>query len=119
MLSRKLKRSRRARKTRAIIKQQGAVRLCVTRSSRHIYAQLIVKDVQGDRVLASASSLTSEIKNAGGIGNMKSAALVGQTIAQKTLALNIEHVAYDRSGFLYHGQVKALAEAARDAGLKF
>lgn len=120
MLDKKLKRKRRATKTRAKIRELGVPRLCVGRSSKHIYAQIIISAAQGDKVLASASTLDKEVKALGVVGNnIKSATIVGNCIAKKALAAGINQVAFDRSGFKYHGRIKALAEAAREAGLPF
>lgn len=118
MADKKEQRQRRARQTRARIAQQGAVRLAVHRSNSHIYANVISDD--GARVLASASSLEKDVRAelANG-GNIAAAALIGRRIAEKARAAGIERVAFDRSGFAYHGRVKALAEAAREAGLQF
>ena len=117
-MNKKEARVRRARKTRARIAEQRAIRLVVSRSNCHIYAQIIAPS--GDRVLAAASTLETEVradlKNG---GNKAAAAVVGKRIADKAKALGIESVAFDRSGFRYHGRVKALAEAARENGLKF
>jgi large subunit ribosomal protein L18 len=111
-------RVRRARQTRLKIREIGAVRLTVHRSNSHIYAQLTSSG--GDRVLASASTLEKEVraqlKNG---GNRKAAEAVGARIAEKAKQAGIEAVAFDRAGYRYHGRVKALAEAARAAGLKF
>jgi large subunit ribosomal protein L18 len=121
MLTKKEQRLRRSRQTRARIAQQGAVRLAVFRSNLHIYANVISDD--GVRVLASASTLEKEIREqlgaAGKGGNAAAAALVGKRIAEKARAAGVEKVAFDRAGFAYHGRVKALAEAAREAGLQF
>ena len=118
MSDKNIARVRRARQTRLKIREVGAVRLTVHRSNAHIYAQLT--SPSGDKVLASASSLEKElrgqIKNG---GNAKAAQIVGQRIAQKAKDKGIEKVAFDRAGYRYHGRVKALAEAARAAGLKF
>ena len=111
-------RLRRARQTRAKIAELGAVRLAVHRSNYHIYAQVI--DPSGVKVLASASTAEGEMRQAlkhG--GNAKAASEVGRRIAEKAKQLGIEKVAFDRSGYRFHGRVKALAEAARAAGLKF
>ncbi|BAO82269.1 MAG: 50S ribosomal protein L18 [Burkholderiaceae bacterium] len=122
MLTKKEQRLRRARQTRIRIAQQGALRLSVNRSNLHIYANVISED--GARVLVSASTLEAEVRaqiaaaNGNG-GNRAAAELVGQRIAAKAKAAGIEKVAFDRSGFAYHGRVKALAEAARAAGLQF
>ena len=111
-------RVRRARKTRARIAEQRANRLVVSRSNSHIYAQIIAPD--GDKVLTSASTLEGDVrKELKSGGNKAAAAIVGKRIAEKAKALGIESVAFDRSGFKYHGRVKALAEAAREGGLKF
>mgnify|MGYP000205078354 CR=1 FL=1 len=120
MLDKKLKRKRRATKTRAKIRQLGVPRLCVARTSNHIYAQIIISADHGDKVLASASTLDKEIRALGTRGsNIKSAKLVGDFVAKRALAAGINRVAFDRSGFKYHGCVKALAEATREAGLPF
>ena len=117
-MSKRQARVRRARKTRVRIAEQRATRLTVGRSNSHIYAQLIAPT--GDKVLASASTLETtvrqDLKNG---GNKAAAAFVGKSIAEKAKALGIEAVAFDRSGYRYHGRVQALAEAARENGLKF
>ena len=111
-------RQRRARATRVKIAQLRAVRLTVHRSNTHIYAQVI--DATGSKVLASASTAEAEVKaNVKGGGNVKAAAEIGRRIAEKAKQLGITTVAFDRSGYRFHGRVKALAEAAREAGLKF
>lgn len=111
-------RQRRARKTRSKIAELKVVRLSVHRTNTHIYAQIIAET--GDKVLASASSVEkevrAEIKNG---GNIAAAALIGKRIAEKAKAAGITKVAFDRSGFRYHGRVKALADAARESGLTF
>jgi large subunit ribosomal protein L18 len=121
MLNKKEQRLRRARQTRVRIALQGAVRLAVHRTNLHIYANIISGD--GARVLASASTLEPEVRaqlgGKGKGGNVAAAALIGKRIAEKARAAGIEKVAFDRSGFAYHGRVKALAEAAREAGLQF
>jgi large subunit ribosomal protein L18 len=118
MMDKKQSRLRRARQTRARIAEQSAVRLTVHRSNLHIYAQVI--DASGSNVIASASTLDKELRaQIPNGGNVKAAALVGQRIAQKAREKGIDKVAFDRSGYRYHGRVKALAEAAREAGLKF
>jgi large subunit ribosomal protein L18 len=122
MLNKKESRIRRSQATRAKISLQRAVRLTVHRTNLHIYANVISSD--GSRVLASASTLEAEVKSqlGGGVGkggNTDAAKLIGTRIAQKAKAAGIEAVAFDRAGFRYHGRVKALAEAAREAGLKF
>ncbi len=116
MLSKKQSRIRRARKTRARIRHLEKVRLCVHRTPRHTYAQVISAD--GGKVLASASTLQAEVKaKIKNGGNIEAAKAVGQAIAEKAKQAGIEHVAFDRSGFHYHGRVKALADAARESGL--
>jgi large subunit ribosomal protein L18 len=111
-------RLRRARKTRVRIAEQRATRLVVSRSNCHIYAQLIAPE--GNKVLASASTLEAEVrKDLKNGGNKAAAVLVGKRIADRAKALGIEAVAFDRSGYRYHGRVQALADAAREAGLKF
>lgn len=111
-------RQRRARKTRAKIAELKATRLCVHRTNTHIYAQIIAET--GDKVLASASSLEKEVrKDIKNGGNIAAAAIVGKRIAEKAKAAGITTVAFDRSGFRYHGRVKALADAARESGLTF
>lgn len=111
-------RVRRARQTRIRLTTQRAIRLAVYRSNSHIYAQIISGD--GSRVLAAASTAEAEVRSqiANG-GNKAAAELVGSRIAEKAKAAGIEVVAFDRSGYKYHGRVKALAEAARAGGLKF
>ena len=111
-------RLRRARKTRARIADLKMVRLCVFRTNSHIYAQVI--SAEGGEVLAQASTLEAEVRD--GLksgGNIEAAALVGKRIAEKAKAAGVEKVAFGRSGFQYHGRVKALAEAARENGLSF
>ena len=117
-LDKKQNRLRRARKVRAKIHQLAVNRLSVHRTPRHIYAQVIAPD--GGTVLASASTLEKDVrKGTKGTGNAAAAAIVGARIAEKAKAVGIETVAFDLSGFRYHGRVKALADAAREAGLKF
>ncbi len=117
-MTKKEARVRRARKTRVRIAEQRATRLTVSRSNCHIYAQLIAPS--GDKVLASASTLEADVrKDVKNGGNRAAATLVGQRIAERAKALGIESVAFDRAGFRFHGRVKALAEAAREGGLKF
>ncbi|SFP64795.1 LSU ribosomal protein L18P [Nitrosomonas cryotolerans] len=111
-------RLRRARRSRAKIAELGIFRLSVHRTNAHIYAQLI--DDSGGKVLASASTLEPEIrKDLTCGGNVVAASIIGKRIAEKAIKCGIEAVAFDRSGYKYHGRVKALAEAARDNGLKF
>ena len=111
-------RIRRARRTRAKIRELGVHRLTVHRTPRHIYAQVIAPD--GGTILVSASTLEAEVrKGVKSGGNVEAASIVGARIAEKAKAAGIDTVAFDRSGFRYHGRVKALADAAREAGLKF
>lgn len=118
MKDKKQSRLRRARKTRIKIAELKAVRLTVRRSNCHIYAQVI--DASGHKVLASASSAESDVrKSLKHGGNVKAAAEVGKRIAEKAKQAGVETVAFDRSGYQFHGRIKALAEAAREAGLKF
>ena len=117
-LDKKQNRLRRARKGRAKIHQLEMNRLSVHRTPRHIYAQVIAPD--GGTVVASASTLETDVrKGVKNGGNVEAAAIVGARIAEKAKAVGIDTVAFDRSGFRYHGRVKALADAAREAGLKF
>jgi large subunit ribosomal protein L18 len=119
MMTKKEQRLRRSRQTRARIAIQRVARLTVFRSNLHIYAQVVSED--GAKVLAAASTAEKSVReqlNSGG-GNVAAATLVGKLIAEKAKAAGVEKVAFDRSGFAYHGRVKALAEAAREAGLQF
>ena len=117
-MDKKSARLRRARKTRAKIAELKMVRLCVNRTNSHIYAQII--DATGSKVLVSASSVEADVrKEMVNGGNVSAAAAIGKRIAEKAKGLGIEAVAFDRSGFNYHGRVKALADAARENGLKF
>ena len=117
MKDKKLSRLRRAKKTRAKISRLGAKRLSIHRTSQHIYAQVI--DETGGKVLASASTIQPSLrKGLKQTGNVEAAAAVGKQIAELAKKAGVEEVAFDRSGFRYHGRVKALADAAREAGLK-
>ena len=117
-MDKKISRLRRAAKTRVRIGRQGATRLAVHRTNHHIYAQLI--DAAAGKVLASASTLEKEVRSSFPNGAKKEAAAeVGKRIAEKAKAAGVTEVAFDRAGFNYHGRVKALAEAAREGGLKF
>lgn len=109
-------RLRRARRARARMARQGANRLTVHRTPRHIYAQVFTPE--GDRVLASASTLDKELRS-GSTGNQAAAAAVGRLVAERARAAGIEKVAFDRAGYKYHGRVQALANAARENGLEF
>jgi large subunit ribosomal protein L18 len=111
-------RLRRARKTRAKIAELKVLRLSVHRSNGHIYAQIFAE--AGDKVLASASTLEAEVrKNVANGGNIAAAAVIGKRIAEKAKEAGISSVAFDRSGYKYHGRIKALADAARENGLSF
>ena len=125
MMTKKEQRLRRSRQTRVRIAQQNVARLTVFRSNNHIYASVISDD--GGRVLASASTAEKDVREqlvgdsespAAG-SNVNAAAIIGKRIAERAKAAGVEKVAFDRSGFAYHGRVKALAEAAREAGLQF
>ena len=111
-------RLRRARKTRANIAKQQVTRLSVHRTNLHIYAQII--DATGAKVLASASTAEAEVrKKVKNGGNVEAAAVIGKLIAEKAKKAGITTVAFDRSGYKYHGRIKALADAARENGLTF
>lgn len=116
MSEKKDARLRRARRARAKIREIGATRLSIHRTPRHIYAQLISGD--GAQVLASASTLDKDLRS-GKTGNADAAKAVGALIAERAKAAGITQVAFDRSGFKYHGRIKALADAAREGGLEF
>lgn len=116
MNAKKQSRLRRATRTRAKLRELKAVRLCVNRTPRHIYAQVI--SGEGDKVLASASTLEKDLRS-GKTGNADAAAEVGKLIAQRAKDAGVTEVAFDRSGFKYHGRIKALADAARESGLEF
>jgi large subunit ribosomal protein L18 len=116
MIDKKQSRLRRARRARAKIRELGATRLAVHRTPRHIYAQIISAD--GGKVLTSASTLDKALRE-GNTGNAEAAKAVGALIAERAKAAGITQVSFDRSGFRYHGRVKALADAAREAGLEF
>lgn len=118
MITKKANRMRRAKKTRAKISELGAHRLTIHRTPRHIYAQVITPD--GGKVIASASTVQKDL--AGDVkytGNAEAASLVGAAIAEKSKSAGVTTVAFDRSGFRFHGRVKALADAAREGGLDF
>lgn len=116
MSDKKETRLRRARQARLRMRELEVVRLCVYRSSQHIYAQVIAAD--GSKVLACASTLDKELRD-GATGNIEAAKKVGQLIATRAKAAGVTKLAFDRSGFKYHGRVKALADAAREGGLEF
>jgi len=111
-------RLRRAKKTRAKIAELQVTRLSVHRTNTNIYAQII--SAGENKVLASASSLEADVKKTlKNGGNIEAAAQIGKRIAEKAKAVGVEKVAFDRAGYAYHGRVKALANAAREAGLQF
>jgi large subunit ribosomal protein L18 len=117
-MEKKIARIRRAAKTRAIIRKLGVDRLSVHRTPRHMYAQILSAD--GSKVIASSSTLESAVKSSiARTGNIEAAIVVGRLIAERALAAGVTSVAFDRSGFKYHGRVKAVADAAREAGLTF
>ena len=109
-------RLRRAKRTRSKISELRMNRLCVYRTPRHIYAQIISE--QGNQIMASASTVEKESRK-NKTGNVEAASTIGKLIAQRSIEAGIDKVAFDRSGYAYHGRVKALAEAARESGLKF
>ncbi|MGZ8258611.1 MAG: 50S ribosomal protein L18 [Methylotenera sp.] len=111
-------RLRRARKTRAKIAELKVTRLSVHRTNTHIYAQIIAES--GDKVIASASTVEADVrKNLKNGGNVEAASVIGKLIAEKAIKAGITTVAFDRSGYKYHGRIKALADAARENGLSF
>lgn len=118
-MDKKQARIRRGRRARAKIRELGAHRLTIHRTSQHIYAQIIAPT--GEQVLTSASTLDKAVKSeiTGSTGNAAAASVVGKYIAERAKEAGIDRVAFDRSGFRYHGRVKALAEAAREVGLQF
>jgi large subunit ribosomal protein L18 len=117
-MNKKLTRIRRGKKSRYKARASGALRLCIHRTPRHIYAQII--DDQAANVLACSSSIEagvrSEVKYT---GNIEAAKVVGKLVAERAKEKGVSKVAFDRSGFKYHGRVQALADAAREAGLEF
>ena len=116
MISKKQARLRRARRGRMKMRELGVSRLTVNRSPRHIYAQVLSAD--GANVLAQASTLDKNLRE-GATGNVEAAAKVGALVAERAQAAGVSQVAFDRSGYKFHGRVKALAEAARAGGLEF
>jgi large subunit ribosomal protein L18 len=117
-MDKRIRRLRRSRKTRAKIAELGSIRLCLNRTISNIYAQII--DSTGGRVITSASSMEKGFKDQSKSGsNVSAAKLVGQLVAQKAKQAGIDRVSFDRSGFAFHGRVKALAESAREHGLQF
>ena len=117
-MNKKIARLRRAKSTRAHIRELGVPRLSVLRTGQHLYAQLFSAD--GAKVLASASTLQSDVRDGLKNGkNTEAAAKVGRAIAEKAKAAGVDKVAFDRSGYRFHGRIKALADAAREGGLQF
>jgi large subunit ribosomal protein L18 len=117
-MDKNIARLRRAKTTRSHIRDLGVARLSVLRSGQHIYAQVFTAD--GSKVLASASTVQDDVKDGLKSGkNKDAAARVGKVIAERAQAAGIQKVAFDRSGYRYHGRIKALADAAREAGLQF
>jgi len=117
-MNKKDSRLRRAKRTRMAIRGQEVVRLCVHRTPRHIYAQVISST--GDSVLVCASTLDKNVRGKlKSTGNIEAAKAIGKLVAQRALDAGIKQVAFDRSGFHYHGRIKALADAARESGLEF
>lgn len=117
-MDKKITRQRRARKARAKIRELGRFRLCIHRTPKHIYAQIIAPN--GAEIVASASTLEADVRQ--GLkytGNVDAADTIGKKIAERAKAAGVTQVAFDRSGFKYHGRVKALADAARAGGLEF
>jgi large subunit ribosomal protein L18 len=117
-MNKKIARIRRAKKTRSHIRRLDVPRLTIHRSGRHIYAQVI--DAEGANVVAAASTLQKDVREGlEGTNNREAAKVVGRVIAERAVAAGVKDVAFDRSGFKYHGRVKVLADAAREGGLKF
>ncbi|KTD23293.1 50S ribosomal protein L18 [Legionella londiniensis] len=112
-------RSRRGAKAKAIIRKSGLPRMVVYRSSKHIYAQIVTAGEQGDVVVASCSTLDKDLRTKVEGSKTEQAMQVGKSLAERAKAKNISQVAFDRSGYLYHGRVKAIADGAREAGLEF
>jgi large subunit ribosomal protein L18 len=118
IITKKQRRLRRAVKTREHIRQLGVARLTIHRTPQHMYAQ--VTDSSGAKVIAAASTVQQSVRDGlKGTGNVEAAKAVGRTIAERAKAAGVSKVAFDRAGFQFHGRVKALAEAAREAGLEF
>ncbi|MCB1552296.1 MAG: 50S ribosomal protein L18 [Xanthomonadales bacterium] len=117
-MEKKVARLRRAKKTRAHIRKLAVPRLSVLRSGQHIYAQVFTAD--GSTVIAAASTLQADVRDGlKGTKNLEAAARVGKLVAERAKAAGVETVAFDRSGYRFHGRVKALADAAREGGLQF
>jgi large subunit ribosomal protein L18 len=117
-MEKKEARLRRAKRARMKIRELGVARLCIHRTPRHIYAQVIAPN--GSEVIACASTVEADVRgDLKGTGNIEAAAAVGRLVADRATAKGVSNVAFDRSGFRYHGRVKALADAARENGLQF
>jgi large subunit ribosomal protein L18 len=117
-MEKKIARLRRAKTTRSHIRELGVARLSVLRTGQHIYAQVFSAD--GSKVLAAASTVQADVKDGlKGNKNLEAAAKVGRTVAERALKAGVDKVAFDRSGYRFHGRIKALADAAREAGLQF
>jgi ribosomal protein L18 len=118
MNQKKINRIRRGKRIRLNIREAGKISLIVNKTPQHTYAQIVSAD--GSRVLASVSTLQSDVRQGlNHTANIEAAVRVGRIVAEKAQQLGINDIVFDRSGFLYHGRVKALADAAREAGLKF
>lgn len=118
MNQKKINRIRRGKSTRCKIRESGKASLLINKTPRHMYAQII--SASGDKVLATASTLQASVKEGlSSTGNIEAAKKVGKAIAEQANQLNLSEIAFDRNGFRYHGRVKALADAAREAGLEF
>ena len=116
--AKKANRLKRAKRTRMKIRELNTLRLTVHRTPRHIYAQVIGAESGSDRILVQASTLDKSLKSGSG-GNVEAATAVGALVAERAVAAGVRKVAFDRSGYKYHGRVKALADAARAGGLEF
>lgn len=117
-MDKKMSRLRRAKRSRSKIKELGATRLCIYRTPRHIYAQIIAPN--GSEVIATASTVETAIRSSEKhTGNVEAAKAVGRLVAERAVEKGVKSVAFDRSGYRYHGRVKALADAARENGLEF
>lgn len=118
-MNKEIARKRRGAKTKAIIAHSKRPRLVVYRSGVHIYSQIVVRGDKGDQVIVSSSTIDKELKTTLSGNKCEQAVQVGKLLAQRAMAKDVSEVAFDRAGYKYHGRVKALATAAREAGLKF
>lgn len=119
-MNKRTSRIRRGLKTKALIRLSGRLKLVVSRSSANIYAQIVKQNENGDKVLASSSTLDKELKSSlAGKSKVDQANMVGKLLGERAVKLGISEVAFDRSGYKYHGRIKALAEGARETGLNF